>query len=287
MSIREPSVAGAFYPGDAQEARRQIDSFLNQIAAPSAENVVGGVAPHAGWMFSGLTAAHLFAALQTQTPPETVILFGAVHRWPLRTPALYASGAWRTPLGDAPVDEALGRALLDADEGLTDDPSAHDEEHSIEVMVPFVQHLWPEARILPIAMPPMEQAPNWGLAVARTARALDRRTVAVGSTDLTHYGPRYGMAPAGTGQQGLEWAKENDQRVLDRMVAMDAEGVLTVAERHHNACGAGAVAATIGYAQELGAAEAHLLHHTTSHEAHPMGRPTDLVGYGAVAFCSA
>jgi MEMO1 family protein len=287
MSTRKPSVAGAFYPGDAQETRRQIDSFLNQIEAAPKGRVVGGIAPHAGWMFSGLTAAHLFRALQGQAPPDTVILFGAVHRWPLRAPALYASGAWRTPLGDAQIDEELSRAILDADQGLVDDSGAHDEEHSIEVMVPFVQQIWPEARILPIAMPPERTAPQWGRAVARVAMELDVSTVAVGSTDLTHYGPRYGMAPAGTGQQGLDWAKENDRRVLDLVVQMDAEGVLQEAERRHNACGAGAVAATIGYARELGATQGSLLHYTTSHDAYPMGRPTDLVGYGAVAFVGA
>ncbi len=287
MSTRKPSVAGAFYPGDAQEARRQIVSFLNQIEAASSGRVVGGIAPHAGWMFSGLTAAHLFRVLQEQASPDTVILFGAVHRWPLHAPALYGTGAWRTPLGDVQIDEELSRALLDADEGLTDDPHAHDEEHSIEVMVPFVQHLWPEARILPIAMPPVQRASQWGRVVARTAQALDRQSVAVGSTDLTHYGPRYGMAPAGTGQQGLDWAKKNDRRLLDRVVQMDAEGVLEEAELHQNACGSGAVAATIGYARELGATQGSLLHYTTSHDAYPMGRPSDLVGYGAVAFASA
>lgn len=286
MSIRTPSVAGSFYPGNALEAKRQIQDMMQQATVEVQGRVVGGIVPHAGWIFSGPTAAHLFRALQSQQPPETVILFGAVHRWPLSAPALYGSGAWRTPLGDVAVDSALADALLLADPRFGDHPSAHEGEHSIEVLVPFIQRLWPQARILPIAMPPLPTAPALGRVVARAAQELGIRAVAIGSTDLTHYGPSYGMAPAGVGQRGLEWAKGNDRRLLELLVDMRADEVLTEAERHANACGAGASAAAIGFALEAGAIRGLLLHHTTSHETYPMGRPTDLVGYGAVAFVS-
>ena len=92
------------------------------------------------------------------------------------------------------------------------------------------------------------------------------------------------MAPAGTGQPALDWTHTNDQRLLDEAVAMRAEGVLRQASIHHNACGAGAIAATIGCCRELGADKGRLLHYTTSHEVYPMGRARDLVGYGAVAY---
>ncbi len=284
MNVRTPCVAGAFYPGRDREARRQIDSFLKQATCQVEGYVVGGIVPHAGWIFSGATAAHLFCALQRQAAPETVVFFGAVHRWPLQAPALYGAGAWRTPLGEVAIDEPLAQALLQTDPRFVDRPEAHEEEHAIEVQVPFVQHLWPQARILPIAMPPLPTAPDLGRAVARAAAGLGRRVVAIGSTDLTHYGPRYGMAPAGVGQRGLAWAKENDRLLLDRVVALDAEGAQAEAQARYNACGPGAVAAAIGYALETGAARGILLQHTTSHEAYPMGGPSDLVGYGAVAF---
>ncbi len=283
MPVRIPSVAGSFYPGSAREVRQQLDAFLGRASVQVTGRVVGGIVPHAGWVFSGLTAAHLFRALQSQEPPETVILFGAVHRWPLRAPALYAAGAWRTPLGEIAIDEPLAQAVLAADPRFENLPQAHEGEHSIEVQVPFVQYLWPQARILPIAMPPLQTAPSLGRTVAQAAAALQRQVVAIGSTDLTHYGPGYGMAPAGVGPRGLAWAKENDRRLLERVLALDAEGVLAEALSHHNACGPGAVAATIGCALEMGATRAALLHYTTSHEAYPMGSPTDLVGYGAVA----
>jgi hypothetical protein len=183
------------------------------------------------------------------------------------------------------IDDALAAALLGLLHGLVIDwPAAHAQEHSIEVQLPFIQHLFPDARILPVAVPPLDTAPEVGRQVAQVARTLGRRAVAVGSSDLTHYGPRYGMAPAGTGQAALDWTHANDRALLDLAVQLRAEEIVPEARVHHNACGAGAIAAAIAFAVELGATQGTLLHYTTSHEVMPTGRPSDMVGYGAVAF---
>ena len=287
MPIRAPVVAGMFYPADERTCRRQIEDALRGLS-PSVEGTIwGGIVPHAGWTFSGRTAAHVYAALRTQSAPETVVFFGAVHSWGVSGASLYGAGSWRTPLGSLEIDEPLAQALVGAvDDGLiTDLPAAHSSEHSIEVQLPFVKHLFPEARILPIARPPSSDAPEVGRQVARAVRELGRRAVALGSSDLTHYGPRYGLAPAGVGPRALEWTHENDRRLLDLAVDMRAEGVLREAQRHHNACGAGAIAATIAFAAACGASRGQLLHYTTSHEVMPMGPPSDMVGYGAVLYC--
>jgi len=167
---------------------------------------------------------------------------------------------------------------------VVDQPRAHQDEHSIEVQLPFVKHLFPDALILPIAMPPEARPEEVGRAVARAAQTLGRRTVAIASSDMTHYGPGYGMTPAGTGEPGLRWARANDARMLDLVVRMQAAEIVPEAEARGNACGAGAIAAAISYALEAGATEGRLLSYTTSHDARPMGRPVDLVGYGAVVF---
>ena len=112
---------------------------------------------------------------------------------------------------------------------------------------------------------------------------MGRQAPAIGSSDLTHYGPRYGMAPAGTGQQGIEWTKANDRRLLDLVVQMRADEIVVEARAHHNACGAGAIAAAMAYAAELGASRGLVLEHTNSYEAMPLGAPSDHVGYAAVA----
>ncbi|MBC7237955.1 MAG: AmmeMemoRadiSam system protein B, partial [Chloroflexi bacterium] len=266
---RYPVVAGTFYPADELAARRQVQQALRQARAVSLPRPLrAGVVPHAGWVFSGATAAYVFAALAAQCPaPETIVLFGAVHRWGVTGPSVYPAGSWRTPLGDLYVDQELAEALLKVGQGLFQRaPEAHADEHSIEVQLPFIKHVLPDATILPIAVLPDSKAPAVGRLAAQAAQEQGRLAVAIGSSDLTHYGPRYGLAPAGIGQPALDWTHENDRRIIELMVQMRPDDVLREAQRHHNACGAGAIAAAIAFAQTLGAQEGILLHYTTSHE---------------------
>jgi len=283
---RSPIVAGMFYPADQITCRRDVETFLRAVMIESLERAaVGGIVPHAGWIYSGATAAYVYASLADQETPETVVLFGAVHSWGVTGPSLYGSGQWRTPLGSAVVDEELANRLITYHGTfVADNPAAHANEHSIEVQVPFVQYLFPEARILPIAVPPGQKSLEVGRAVAEEAHRLGRRVVAVGSSDLTHYGPRYGMAPAGAGEAALAWTRENDRRLLALAEQMDADAVLAEAATHHNACGAGAIAAAIAFSSARGATEGKVLHHTTSYDVLPQGIASDMVGYGAVAF---
>ncbi len=288
MAIRKPRVAGSFYPGTAREIRDTVQGWLEQVPVEVSGTVYGGIVPHAGWVYSGQTALRVFKALALQErlqgeQPDTVLFFGAVHTPGVPGPSLYGSGMWRTPLGDVAIDGDLARELLAADARFVDRPSAHADEHSIEVQVPFVQVLFPQARILPVAMPPHSDAQALGAVTAAVIQSSGKRVAVIGSTDLTHYGPRYGIAPAGTGEAGLAWAHENDRRMLDLIVGLQTERVLPEARAHYNACGPGAVVAAMAAAQALGATRGELLHYTTSYEVMPYGRPTDLVGYGAVA----
>ncbi|MGC9359082.1 MAG: AmmeMemoRadiSam system protein B, partial [Anaerolineae bacterium] len=277
---------GMFYPGDARTCQREIQEYLRTASVPEGiGHVLGGLVPHAGWRYSGPTAAHVYAAVDQA--PETVVLFGAIHRWGVSAPSVYPAGSWRTPLGDCPVDSELAEAVLAiAGTPMVASPQAHAGEHSIEVQIPFVQQAFPQAQILPIAMPPSSQAIRAGHDLATAVQSLGRSVLVIASSDLTHYGPRYGLAPAGVGEQALAWAKANDQRLLDEVVAMHPSEVLQVAARDHSACGAGAIAAAIACTADLGADRGILLQHTTSHEVVPMGRPSDFVGYAAVAFAA-
>lgn len=286
MPTRFPSVAGMFYPADERSCRQEVTECLRSPESVDLPGPIwGGVVPHAGWAFSGPTAGRVFAALKAQEPPETIVLFGAVHSWGVSGSSMYGSGSWRTPLGELFIDEELAQAVLEASEGLVaDKPQAHASEHSIEVQLPFIKHLFPDVRILPIAMPPIAAASDVGRGVARAVRSLGRSSVAVGSSDLTHYGPRYGFTPVGVGNRALEWTRQNDRRLLDLVVEMRAAEIVDEAKAHRNACGAGAIAASMAYAAELGATKGILLHYTTSHEVMPRGAPSDMVGYGAAIF---
>ncbi|HQK92145.1 MAG TPA: AmmeMemoRadiSam system protein B [Armatimonadota bacterium] len=287
MAIRPADRAGSWYPAGTTSCETRLRAMLDAAAAalpaPAGEPMAG-IAPHAGWDFSGPTAALTFGFLQA-SDAQVVALFGADH-YGLRNAALMSSGTWQTPVGEVRVDVGLGRAILEeAGRIVADDPEAHFDEHSIEILMPFVRHCFPEATVVPIIVPRGAPATEIGDAVGRVLAGSKRRAVAVGSTDLTHYGPNYGFAPRGTGAESLEWVRnENDRRFLDLAEAMRATELVSYAEASRAACGARAAAAAIACGQALGATRGMVLGHTTSHDVLPLGRPTSFVGYGAVGY---
>ena len=293
MSLREPVRAGSFYPGQAEACQNELtacipDSFQECIYT---EKLVGGVVPHAGWMFSGAVAGGVFAALARPGTCATYLLFGASHGGLSAAAALFGRGSWRSPLGDVDVDESLADQLLGSCPDLVADEQAHSPEHSLEVQVPFIQRLSPQARIVPILVLPTAQAVRLGRDVGRTVAALRQDVLFVGSSDLTHYGPRYGFEPAGSGPEGLKWAREvNDRRMIDCLLAMQAEEIVPEAAQHQSACGAGALAATAAACRECGARKGILLDHRTSLDVEGGrdgffgGPPADAVGYAGVVF---
>lgn len=287
MRVRRPVVAGQFYPADRAGCIRMIQECLpDQPPAGLPEPIVAGIVPHAGWVYSGPTAAKVFAAIHAQFLPETVVLLSANHRWGGLRAAVYGSGSWMTPLGEVEVDADLAQAVIQEGAGrLVDAPEAHAGEHSAEVQVPFIQYLFPQARILPILVSPDGSAVEAGEAIARAVAGSGRKAVVVGTSDLTHYGAMYyGFAPAGTGERALAWARANDERLIRLMLEMRAEEIVPETETHHNACGGGAIAATIAAARALGARQGVLLEYTNSHQVLPRGPATDFVGYAAVVF---
>lgn len=287
MLIRQPVRAGTFYA--AAEAQCLAD--LRDCAPADPQSVqgvpIGGIVPHAGWRFSGKVTGQVFSTLTSCRAPKTVIIFGAVHAARGRQAAMFASGTWETPIGPVKVDTRLAERILGHTNLIVDDPYAHEEEHSIEVQVPFIRHLLPDAMILPIMVSPNAQAPEVGESVARTIQTYRADAVVIGSTDLTHYGPAYGFTPEGVGAKGLTWAKEiNDRRMIHRILALDPAAILSEAQRHRNACGAGAIAATMAAARQLGADSAALLQHTTSRDVSGDPSATDAVGYAGILFLS-
>lgn len=276
---RPAAFAGRFYPPTADQCREMSASWLNPAIATPA---VAAVAPHAGWVYSGSTAALAISSLAA-AEPETIVIFGAVHVLDRNEASLYASGSWDTPFGPMYIDDALARKVAKCPHVVVD-PSIHTQEHSIEVELPLIQSLLPNAKLLPIMVRPGKHAPDLGRYCAAAALDLGRRVGFLASTDLTHYGPMFGFEPAGHGEQGVRWAKEvNDRRFIERVAELDAEAVVPEALQHRNACGAGAVAATIEAALAAGASRHIELRHTSSGEADVRrgSRGFDSVGYVA------
>lgn len=271
--MRQPVVAGRFYAGDELGCRShlaRVDVENPELPEGLPETPIAAIVPHAGWDCSGRVTMKTFRALEAKVPPgATFIVFGSVHSYGVSRASVYSHGAWQTPLGPVVVDEALAKSLLDgAGDLLMDDTSAHSTEHSIEVQLPMIQAVFGDCPVVPIATPPRADSHEVGARVARIARDSGRQVFFIGTTDLTHYGPTgYGFAPAGPGRQGLEWVKnENDPRMIDLMRRMEAGRVVEEAARHRNACGSGAIAATLGAAAEFGATQGHLIEYTTSYD---------------------
>ncbi|HUW83710.1 MAG TPA: AmmeMemoRadiSam system protein B [Phycisphaerae bacterium] len=290
MMIREPIVAGRFYPGSGQACRADLEQRIpgEPDLSEVPEYPIGAIVPHAGWMCSGEVAGRVFAVIAKRRSPSTFVLFGAAHMAAAHQAAIFSEGAWDTPLGRVEVDQRLAERICSQTNLIQPDAYAHENEHSIEVQVPFVQHLFPDARIVPIVVPPSPAAHEVGQAVARTVAGYAADVFLVGSTDLTHYGPQYHFTPEGTGPEGVRWAKQvNDKRLIDLMTAMESERIVPEAAAHQNACGAGAIAATIAACKQLGADEAVVLEHTTSSEVlggQGAGFMADSVGYVGMVF---
>ncbi|HUW19879.1 MAG TPA: AmmeMemoRadiSam system protein B [Sedimentisphaerales bacterium] len=290
MQSRKPVVAGQFYPGGHASCVDEIKQCLEQMSVSESlpETIVAGIVPHAGWTFSGAPAALVFSAIkQRHEKVDTFVLFGAAHSYFGRTPAVYDAGSWTTPLGDIAIDEELAQSVLNS-KTATSDTHAHGSEHSIEVQAPFIQHLFGEANILPILVPPTEEALALGECVGDIIAQSDKKVVCIGSTDLTHYGPRYGFTPMGTGGSALKWAHEvNDRKFIDLALALAPDGMLVEAAESGNACGAGAAAAAVAAAKKLGKTKGVLLAHTNSSEVmlREMGvSGAESVGYAAIVF---
>jgi len=290
MMVREPIVAGRFYPADAERCRAEVRQRLD--AAPPFANggsrPIAGLVPHAGWMCSGAVAARVFRALSDAPAPQSIVLFGGVHCYRGRDAAIFAHGRWDTPLGPLEVDDRLAERILGQTNLIADDAYAHEEEHSLEVQLPFLRFLFPEARIVPLMVPAGKRSHEVGQAVGRTLSAYNYNAVIVGTTDLTHYGPHYGFVPHGVGAAANRWAKEvNDRGFLELVCSIQSEQVVDEAATKRNACSAGAVAATLAAAATLGATRGVLLDHTSSSEVLAGVRGEDFsdsVGYAGVLF---
>lgn len=278
--IRRPTQAGAFYEGDAESLKRQIEEcFLNalgpgkipEVAKTSLKNVVGLICPHAGYMFSGPVAAHAYYRLASDGKPDIAVIFGPNHTGYGSALAVMNEGFWRTPLGDVEIDGETANKIVKESRIIDVDDSAHRFEHSIEVQIPFLQYLYgSEFKIVPICflMQDLTSAKEVGKAVAKVL--VGKNAVVIASSDMTHYEPQ-------------ERAAKKDKQALEAVGAMDEDKFYSVIELQRvSACGYGSIVALISAAKSLGVKEAKLLSYKTSGDV--IGDYSSVVGYAAVCF---
>jgi AmmeMemoRadiSam system protein B len=219
-------------------------------------------------------------------PPQVVVVFGAVHApIDLAVAALDSHARWAVPGGQSVVARELGERLVETSDLFAVDDRLHAREHAVEVELPLIQAVWPAATVLPVEVPAIEEAEQIGRRAAVQVKATGVDAVFLASSDLTHYGPSYGFTPAGVGPAALEWAKDNDRRLLDLVTAMAVDRIVPEVRTRANACGGGAIAAMLSAVRELGATRAEVLRHANSFETLrniAQQAPVDAVGYAAV-----
>ncbi len=267
--LRQPAVAGRFYPADPVTLRLQVSHFIsaaaNKDAAP--RRAMACVVPHAGYMYSGGVAGAVYAALEI---PARCILLGPRHYPRGEDMAILSEGAWQTPLGKAPVDAELAAALRRACPLLREDAVAHRSEHALEVQLPFLQHLVQGVQFVPVALgrvrlPELEQL---GAAVAATVKAEKDAVLVVASSDFNHY-------------ESDEVTRRKDHLAIQRILALDAPGLHeTVAREDISMCGYAATVAMLYAAKMMGATRAELIRYATSGDV--SGDRSQVVGYGGI-----
>lgn len=270
MSYRAPVVAGRFYPANPQELRREIARFCE---APKAEKWVkttrGCLVPHAGYVFSGRVAGTVYTRLP---PPDLVILLGPNHTGLGRGAAVWPEGAWRTPLGEVPVDGDAARELIGRSEILEFDEDAHLHEHSLEVEIPFLQTLNPDVRIVPVCLAGLSLArcEQLGMDLADFVRRRPERVLILASSDMNHY-------------ESDEYTRKVDAEALSHVEALDPRGLYeTVRSKGISMCGVVPTTTTLAAMQALGVKHAELTAYATSSEVN--GDHSRVVGYAGALF---
>jgi AmmeMemoRadiSam system protein B len=264
--VRLPAVAGRFYPADPEELCQAVDSYASGGSAAK-RSARACIVPHAGYMYSGGVAGSVYRALEI---PKRMILIGPRHYPRGEALAILSEGAWRTPLGDAAVDEALAAEIRQAFPALREDDVAHATEHALEVQLPFLQRLAGDFQFVPIALGTdrLETLESLGRALAAVIAAHADPILIVTSSDMNHY-------------ESDAITRVKDGYAIEKILALDARGLHeTVRAKGISMCGMAPAVAMLTAARELGAQKAELVAYATS--ADVSGDMEWVVGYAGV-----
>lgn len=263
--IREPAVAGRFYPGDGARLERDVETLLGPAVV--AQPAIAVMAPHAGYIYSGAIAGETFARVKV---PARVVVMCPNHTGLGSRRSVWGAGTWHLPGGDVAVDEELAtRFREEAD--LDDDQRAHLREHAVEVQLPFLRARRRDVRVVPVVLGGLTPGAcrEVGEGLARTVQAVGRDSVLiVASSDMSHYVP-------------ADVARRLDALALDRVQALDAEGLYDVVTRYDiSMCGFIPMTVALVAARELGATRAELVRYGNSGET--SGDFAQVVGYAGI-----
>lgn len=264
MEIRKPAVAGTFYPEDRSELKEVVNTFLkNNPTDFNEKNIFGIVSPHAGYVYSGGTAAKAYNLLSGRSFSK-VIVISPSHREFFHGMSIYQGDAYKTPLGEIEIDKELREKMADSDCNIEISELGHGKEHALEVQLPFLQRVLPEFKLLPIVIGDQSGSHVYNLAY-KLSEVHDKDTLIVASTDLSHFYTR-------------EKANELDGIIETHIKNFDFEQLQSDLEtRKCEACGGGAVVSMMKAAENCGYGKSKVLAHTDSGDIN--GDTNEVVGY--------
>lgn len=230
--IREPAVAGMFYPSDRESLEELVSSFISGSGRSPDDLITGIVSPHAGYVYSGAVAGAAFASAPDDV--RNVIVIAPPHSYPVMGASVYDGEGYRTPLGTAPVQREITSRLLQA--GLSFQPPAHRSEHSAEVQIPFIQVRWPDSSIAVILQGSVSADYSRQLAevISEAARGFDN-TLIVASSDLSHY-------------HSLDTAEKKDRKIIEAFKSGNPQNMEVALHEGGEACGIGPILTLMNYA---------------------------------------
>ena len=272
-AVRQPAVAGRFYPGNAQHLRAAVETFTTAPAVASTEigaklKALGCVVPHAGYIYSGHVAGAVYRRLKL---PRRFVILCPNHTGMGEPLAIMSEGAWHTPLGDASIDEGLAERLKARLPLLTEDQAAHRYEHALEVQLPFLQVLAPEFQFVPITVGTsnFDVLSALGVVIGNVAAEADEPALVIASSDMNHY-------------ESDSVTRIKDRRAIDQLLAIDPGGLYDVVHQADiSMCGYGPAVVMLTAARKQGATSAELVCYATSGDV--SGDRDMVVGYAGVA----
>ena len=263
--LRSAVVAGQFYPGRKEKLLETVAAMMP--VSVSERPAIAVMSPHAGYIYSGEVAGRTFSGVKI---PDEVIILGPNHHGRGHVAAVYADGAWETPLGQTMISADLAGRVLAECPMTANDSVAHLYEHSLEVQVPFLQYRAPHTRIVPVCISrmPLALLLQLGDGLARAVASCSSRPLLVASTDMTHY-------------ESGERAREKDFLALEKVLGLDPEGLYEVVQENRiSMCGVLPTVVMLQAALALGADKAELVEYSNSGDV--TGDQSEVVGYAGV-----
>jgi len=268
--VRVPSVAGQFYEGETEALKAQIERCFDGGTGTEGlgDLVLAAVSPHAGYMYSGPVAAHVFKRIAESKQAGTYVIIGPNHSGVGAPVAIMSTEPWATPLGQVQINEDLAAELKKKLPNLlTEDKSAHTHEHSIEVQLPFLQYVQKEFKFVPICM--MRQGLDVAVELGKALAKFDDITI-LASSDFTHYEP-------------AAFASQKDHEAIKAIEKLDVHEFYNVLMTNNmTVCGHGPIAVAMTFAKEKGCKKGKLLKYATSGDI--TGDNSSVVGYAGIIF---